>query len=94
MIGKGVKMLTDNELNLTIKNLASEERKLTKDILLHIAEVDKRRLYLRMAYPSLYEYLTKEIGYSEGSAQRRIDAARLISKLPEVTNKIGSSTSS
>ncbi len=90
MLGKGVKMLTDLELNSTIKSLAAEERKLTKEILLHIAEVDKRRLYLKMAYPSLYEYLTKEIGYSEGSAQRRIDAARLINKLPEVSNKIES----
>lgn len=78
----------DNELNSIIKNLASEERKLTKEILLHIAEVDKRRLYLRMAYSSLFDYLRKEIGYSEGSAQRRIDAARLINKLPEVSNKI------
>lgn len=90
MIDKGVKMLTDNELNVTIKNLVGEERKLTKEILLHIAEVDKRRLYLKMAYPSLFEYLRKEIGYSEGSAQRRIDAARLINKLPEFSNKIES----
>jgi hypothetical protein len=32
--------------------------------------------------------LTQEIGYSEGSAQRRIDAARLIQLVPEVGQKI------
>ena len=67
-----------------------EERKLTKEILLHIAEVDRRRLYLKMAYPSMFDYLTKEIGYSAGAAQRRIDAARLIQKVPEVSEKIKS----
>lgn len=82
------KTLTDHDLNQKVKSLAIEERKLTKEILLYIAEVDKRRLYLRMAYPSLYEYLTKEIGYSEGAAQRRIDAARLMQKVPEVSSKI------
>ncbi len=41
-----------------------------------------------MAYNSLFEYLTKEIGYTAGSAQRRIDAARLLQKLPEVADKI------
>ena len=82
------KTLTDHDLNQKVKNLAINERKLTKEILLYIAEVDKRRLYLRMAYTSLYEYLTKEIGYSEGAAQRRIDAARLMHKVPEVSSKI------
>lgn len=82
------KRLSDGELNLKIKSLAAEERKLTKEILLHIAEVDKRRLFLRMAYASLFDYLTKEIGYSAGAAHRRIDAARLIQKLPDVSSKI------
>jgi len=43
-----------------------------------------------MAYPSLFEYLTKEIGYSAGSAQRRIEAARLMQKLPEVGDQVES----
>ena len=68
--------LKDLELNEKIKTLASQERKLTQVILLHIAEVDRRKLFLRKAYPSLFEYLVQEIGYSFGAAQRRIDAAR------------------
>ena len=80
--------LKDHELNIKIKNLTHEERKLTQTILDHIAEVDRRKLYLKLAFPSLFEYLTKEIGYSAGAAQRRIDAARLIQKFPEVGQKI------
>jgi hypothetical protein len=53
-------------------------------VLLTIREIDRRKLYLKLAYGSLFDYLTKHIGYSAGSAQRRIDAARLMGELPEV----------
>ncbi len=82
------RILKDSELNSKVKSLAVEERKLTQTILLHIVEVDRRKSYLKMAYPSLFDYLTKEIGYSAGAAHRRIDAARLMIKVPEVSEKI------
>lgn len=84
------KNLSDDQLNLKVKSLVISERRLTKEILLHIVEVDNRKLYLGMAYASLFDYLTKEIGYSDGAAQRRIDAARLIRIVPEVSEKIES----
>ena len=80
--------LKDAELNLKIKSFAMQERKLTEVILRYLAEVDRRKLYLKMAYPSIFEYLIKEIGYSAGSAQRRIDGARLLQRIPEVSSKI------
>lgn len=61
-----VKMLntiSDSTLDLNLKNLALKER----EILLHIAEIDRRKLYLSLAYPNLFDYLTKHIGYSNGS---------------------------
>lgn len=82
--------LNNHELNAKVKSLATEERKLTQNILHHLAEVDRRKLYLTMAFPSLFEYLVKEIGYSAGAAQRRIDAARLLQVIPEVSAKIES----
>ncbi len=80
--------LNDTELTDKIKSLAREERELTRNIIEHIAEIDRRKTFLAMAYSSLFEYLTKEIGYSEGAAQRRIDAARLLQRVPEVAEKI------
>src|SRR6185312_2664003 len=82
--------LNDTELTEKIKSLAREERELTRTIIEHIAEIDRRKTFLAMAYSSLYEYLIKEIGYSEGAAQRRIDAARLLERVPEVAAKIES----
>lgn len=82
--------MSDDVLVAKIKNLAAIERKLTQVMILHISEMDRRKLYLKFAYSSLFEYLIKEIGYSEGAAQRRIDAARLLVTVPELAGKIES----
>jgi hypothetical protein len=79
--------LKDSELHLNLKNLVSKERELLHEILLHVAEVDRRKLHLAMAYPSLWEYMLS-LGYSESSAYRRIQAARLLNRLPEIGSKI------
>jgi 5-methylcytosine-specific restriction endonuclease McrA len=47
-------------------------------------------MYLEFGYPSLFEYLTKRMGYSNASAQRRIDAARLSKDVPKVLEHIES----
>lgn len=84
--------MTNQELNEKLKSKAAQERTLTKEILWDIVEVEKRKLYLDYAYPSLFAYLTEYIGYSEGAAQRRIDAARLLAKVPEVSHAIENGT--
>ncbi|MFZ4402970.1 MAG: HNH endonuclease [Pseudobdellovibrionaceae bacterium] len=75
--------LTDETLHGKLVELTSRERKLTTHILWHLAEVDRRKLYLQMAYPSFFEYLVTGLGYAPASAQRRIDAARLLAQLPQ-----------
>lgn len=83
-----MKTLNDVDLNQKLKNLAAQVRDLLEQILEHIAEVDRRKLFLKMAFTSLFDYLTKEIGYSAGAAQRRIDAARLMQRIPEIKHEI------
>lgn len=56
--------LSNHDLESKLKQLIHQERKLLHLILLHIKEVETRKLYLKKAYPSLFEYLTKEYGYS------------------------------
>ena len=80
--------LTDQELTSKLKSLRTEECTLLRVILEHIAEIDKRKFFLGMGHRSLFEYLVEEIGYSEGSAQRRIDAARAMQLMPEIGNRI------
>lgn len=83
-----LKYISDVTLDKSLKSLVSKEREVLTSILQHIEEVDRRKLYLKMAYPSLFDYLTKHIGYANGSAQRRIDAARLNREVPDVISSI------
>ncbi len=87
---KNINSLSDHELSLRIKELIQREREVLNQILDHLQEVEKRKLYLKMSYPSLFEYCTKELGYSESAAQRRISSMRLIKEIPEIKDKIQS----
>jgi hypothetical protein len=80
--------LSNEELALNLQSLISKEREILSLILEHILEIDRRKFYLKMAYSSLFDYLTKHLGYSAGSAQRRIDAARLMKDVPELSEKL------
>lgn len=66
------------------------ERKITHLVLQCIAEIYRRKLFLERAYPSLYEMLVQEYGYSPTAALRRIDAARLLREVPEVATQLES----
>src|SRR5690606_6386255 len=60
------------------------EKKTTAEIVEFVKEIQKRRLYLELGHTSLFSYLTAGLGYTPASAQRRIDAARILAALPEV----------
>jgi 5-methylcytosine-specific restriction endonuclease McrA len=75
-------------LDQKLKSLVKTERKITHEILLTIQTIDLTKSYRELGYGSLYSYLTKEIGYTEGPAQSRIQAARLLKTVPEVSDDL------
>ena len=83
-----LKNLSDEALLSKTKELVSEERKITTQVLHHLREVERRKLFLARGFPSLFEYAVRELGYSESSAQRRISSMRLMQELPEIEEKI------
>jgi hypothetical protein len=85
---ENIHRLKDVQLESQLKLLVGRERQLLHLILKHIQEADRRKLYAARAFSSLFEYLTKEMGYSSGAAQRRIEAARLMNQVPELALKI------
>jgi hypothetical protein len=85
---ENLSILKNNELHSELQNRVTEERRLTHQILLLIIEIDQRKLFLPMASSSLFDYLVKMIGYAPASAQRRIDAARMMQQVPELGKKI------
>jgi hypothetical protein len=82
--------MPDTNLVIDLKNLVREERKITSQILEYLREVERRKLFLTIGFPSLYEFCTRELGYSEGSTHRRIASMRLINEIPIVKEKIAS----
>jgi hypothetical protein len=85
-----MKNLTQAELLEKTKNLVAQERRITLELIEHLREVDRRLLHAELGYGSLFEFCTKELGLSEGSAQRRIQAMRLVRDVPEARESLES----
>jgi hypothetical protein len=57
---------------------------LDAELLVLLGEVDARRLYLERAFPSMFAFCMKELGFSEDVACHRIAVARLARRIPRV----------
>ncbi|MEZ4754819.1 MAG: hypothetical protein R3A13_11030 [Bdellovibrionota bacterium] len=75
--------LTDTELLTRTKTLAADERNAFVDLLIHLVEVDRRKLYLESGYSSMFDYLVKALLFSESGATRRIKALRALAIQPK-----------
>lgn len=83
-----LKHLTDKVLLTDTRILVANEREISLKVLHHLKEIERRRLYSDLGYSSLFEYAVKELGYSEPSANRRINSARILRDIPEIGKKI------
>jgi hypothetical protein len=80
--------ISDEKLLEVTKQKVSEEKMLTIEILHHLCEIERRQLFLRMGFSSLFEYCVEELGYSESAAFRRISSMRLIADVPSAEEKL------
>ncbi|HUV36435.1 MAG TPA: HNH endonuclease [Patescibacteria group bacterium] len=81
---KSEKRLSDGDLLARLEKSRGTERALQRRIVLDLAEVERRRLYLPRGYGSLFEFCTDYLHYSRSSAGRRISAARCIALFPRM----------
>ncbi len=79
--------LSDQELWAKTDEIVSQERKHTTELLWHLREISKRKLYLDRGFSSLYNYVTVGLKYTPASAMRRIKAMKLLRALPEKVQK-------
>ena len=61
-------LLSDTELLVQVAAVVETERKASADVVEHLMEVERRRLYLDQACSSLYAYCRERLGYSEDAA--------------------------
>ncbi len=80
--------MQNEQLLAALTRLVQQENELTSDLLAHLAELDERRLYLELGFPSLFAYCTESLGLSESSAGRRITAARVGRRFPDVFSTV------
>jgi hypothetical protein len=77
-------------LDQKIQSLVQREREALEELVVELFHLDAVRGFEQFGHNNLFNYLTKRIGYSAGTAQRRIDACRLLKDVPELGAKIGS----
>ncbi len=80
--------LSDAQLLESLKSLCGQSRAVLARMLAHLVEVEKRRLHLEVACPSLLQFCVRRLGMSEDEACRRIHAARLAARFPDLLVRI------
>ena len=80
--------MTNSEIEMKLARLVREERRISSEILQLIREASARKIYLERGFSNLYEWLVRGYGYSHAAAHRRIQAAKLVSALPSVDQKL------
>ena len=68
MIESKIGSLSNEELLLATRQLAQRSCEVEADLLVHLAEIDERHLYLERSFPSMFEFCTRELGFSESVA--------------------------
>ena len=83
-----VSALSDDRLLARTKELSGIEHHLEVVVIDHLREIQKRRLYLRLGFSSLFDYAVRELGYSDAAAWRRIKAMRLCADVDGVRERL------
>lgn len=74
----------DAEILARVQRLVQGERRMIAELLVHLGEIDHRKLYLRESCASLFVYCTQVLHLSEHAAYFRIEAARVARRFPAI----------
>ena len=82
--------LSDQDLLAGLTSVVVADRRVTAELIAHLAEVDRRRLFAREACSSMFVYCTLRLGLSADATQKRIQVARASRRFPEVLECLAS----
>jgi len=83
-------LLSDGDLLTRLPELVLVEREAMADVIEHLVEVERRRLYLEQACSSLFTYCRDRLNYREDSAIKRARVAKLALKFPRALEELRS----
>jgi hypothetical protein len=81
--------ISDDDLLRRLAEILAQSRRIEKDLVAHIAEVEGRRLYAREAFSSMFAYCTEALHLSEAEAYLRIAVARASREHPMILPMLG-----
>src|SRR5678815_1220509 len=81
-------LVGNGELLARMPELVLAERGRTAEVIEHLVEIDRRRIYLDAACSSLSSYCTERLAYSEDEAAVRVRVARLAARCPRVFEEL------
>src|SRR6187399_1778084 len=84
--------LSDRELLARMPTLVRAERTASAEVIAHLMEIDRRRLYLGEACSSLFAFCRERLGYSEDAALKRMRVARLALEVPAALDELRNGT--
>src|SRR5256885_8048993 len=83
-----VAALSSSDLLAKTRELARESCSVEAELLVHLGEVDERKLYLECAFSSIFAFCVEELGFSEDAAYYRIHVARAARRMPAIIDGI------
>ncbi len=83
-----LRLLSNEDLHSDLQSTCGDHRKGLVEILRYLGEVDRRTLYARMGYRSLFAYCLKALKMSENEAGPRVAVARLAKEYPWVLDAL------
>lgn len=83
-----LQLLPDDELLRRLIDLNAAARSHLSDLVAHIAEMDKRKLYARESAPSMFAWCRDVLHLSEAEAFLRIRAARASRRYPAILDML------
>jgi 5-methylcytosine-specific restriction endonuclease McrA len=78
--------MSSNELLAATRELVRRACGVEAELLVHLGEIDERKLYLDFAFPSMFAFCVGELGFSEDAAYNRITVARAGRRWPAVVD--------
>jgi hypothetical protein len=83
-VARDLSTLDAPALSARLHALAGEERSVQAEFLRHLDELDRRRGFAELGYPSLWEYCLRALHLREGAAGRRIGAMKVLRRFPQL----------
>ncbi|HEX9603722.1 MAG TPA: hypothetical protein VF973_08195 [Myxococcales bacterium] len=85
-----VESLSSSDLRSATHKLVRTSHGVDAAILVHLGEIDERKLYLDWAFSSMFAFCVGELNFSEDVACNRIDLARAARRMPVILEALRS----